>query len=192
EADALEQLLLGVEAVRRATVAGPVEQSAAHELRRLVPALAFEQLGQVERLLAEALPADDRDTGADLVAQHGERAAAAHVAGRNVDVEAAASSSSTAATPTSGSKWFVNVSGQNSARRLPARGRRAANHDWKVCGANAGSRRSCDTPAAAFATRASPGVWVRKPATPGARDASRAHWSISPNAYAWRGLGLRE
>src|SRR5262249_14372225 len=76
------------EAVRRATVAVPVEQSAAHELRRLVPALAFEQLRQVERLLAEALPADDRDTGAALVAHHGERAAAAHEVCRNVDVEA--------------------------------------------------------------------------------------------------------
>src|SRR5439155_5989473 len=53
ETDALEQLLLGLEPVRRPAVAVAVKQCATGELRRLVPRLAHEELGEVEGLLAE-------------------------------------------------------------------------------------------------------------------------------------------
>jgi len=91
-------------------------------------------------------------------------------------------SASAAATPTSVWKWFVKVSAQRITLRpaglcVP----RCRYQARSVIGANSGSCRSGWTPAARFATGA------RKFATRGAFDATRAAWSISPNAYACRG-----
>jgi hypothetical protein len=71
-------------------------------------------------------------------------------------------------------------------RCAPA-GRRFAAHCWRVVLENGGRRRDRETPAAAFASDESAGVWVSAFASHGARDASRAQRSIRPNAYACRG-----
>ena len=96
----------------------------------------------------------------------------------------AASSASTAATPTSVCMRLLNVSGKSTTSRplgfvVPPR---RANHCCNVSGANSGTSRSCVIPAASFSACANGGVWVRKLTTPGARDATRDTWSMSPNA----------
>src|SRR5204862_4179163 len=88
--------LLGLEPVRRPPVTMTVEEGAARELRRRVAVFAREELGEMERLLAEALrvlvvgqhlqqlvaedgdaarlDADERDACADLLPEGGDRA----------------------------------------------------------------------------------------------------------------------
>jgi hypothetical protein len=50
-----------------------------------------------------------------------------------------------------------------------------------VVGANGGMWRFCDTPSANFASPSRGLVCVTKFTTPGASEATRATWSISPN-----------
>ncbi|CNF10460.1 Uncharacterised protein [Mycobacterium tuberculosis] len=105
----------------------------------------------------------------------------------------AASIASTHATPTSVWKWLLNVSGNSTTGRpcglaVPPRSR---NHRCSVIGAKRGSGRLRSMPAASFASRARPGVCVAKFAISGIRDASRAAWSMNPNAYAYRGRHRR-
>ena len=97
----------------------------------------------------------------------------------------AASSASTAATPTSVCMWLLNVSGKRTTFRpagfvVPPR---CLNHCWSVSGANARHLAApASIPAASLKACANGGVCVTKLTSPGARDASRATWSISPNA----------
>ena len=104
-----------------------------------------------------------------------------------------ASIASTQATPTWVCRWLLKVSGNSTTGRpagfrLPPRWR---NHCCSVIGANEGSGRRGSTPAANLASRDRPGVCRQKLATSGIRDASRAAWSMNPNAYAYRGRQRR-
>src|SRR4051812_35136234 len=101
------------------------------------------------------------------------------------------SSTSVAACATSGWKWLLKVSAQRiTLRPLLLCSGREKNHDLKVRGANCGILRWDATPAANFARCESPGVWVARFTIPGQMEASRAHLSIQPNAYACRGRNL--
>ena len=114
-----------------------------------------------------------------------QRPPAADVAlGDRSTCQPAASSASTAATPTSVCMWLLNVSGKRTTFRpagfvVPPR---CLNHCWSVSGANVGHRPLLRHPGGELE-----GLRERRRVRdevdePGARDASRATWSISPNA----------
>ena len=98
-------------------------------------------------------------------------------------LQPASSSASTAAIPISAWKKFVKVSAQRITRRPPPfRCGRCAYHSFSVGDANGGMCRFCETPIAALATVANGWVWVTKFTSPGTFEATRAAWSIRPNA----------
>ena len=93
----------------------------------------------------------------------------------------AASSTRTAAWPTSGVKWSVNVS-THSRTGDPARGGRRANQSRKVRAAKRGSGRRASTPASHLAGPARASWLSAAFASPGAREASAAQRGSQPSA----------